>query len=91
MFGRRTRRSAGSSFHNRGLAAVKLLSPNRLCVLKTKRYGLRRRQWLRLTFGRWAAALASKRKLGRTAGYALFKTAAQLVEVQYQASSTLSL
>ena len=32
-FGRRS--SAGSSFHNRGPAAVKLLSPNRLCVAGT--------------------------------------------------------
>jgi len=32
-FGRR--RSAGSSFHNRGPAAVKLLSPNRFCVRGT--------------------------------------------------------
>ena len=32
-FGRR--RSTGSSFHNRGPAAVKLLSPNRLCVAGT--------------------------------------------------------
>ena len=32
-FGRR--RSAGGSFHNRGPVAVKLLSPNRLCVAGT--------------------------------------------------------